>query len=319
LIGTIGALSDDNQKVDFWGPLFPYLTSLSSFADEVQSLQPRYIEACRSARRFQELARFLQSRPIDDSADDAQTVEYWTTIAEAWIDAGLPDARDMANAYRRAVPSVFPLSTPAPLLLRFRKVRAVYSIARAEYVKAGRDYVTIANSVRGEDAQRYLRLAIVYAILASGDPHGAGLMAELAADERIDKIPLSKFLRRFLERSFIRPDEVAKITEELKQERGFNQESLRESVLSHNLQAIAAFYRSITFSTLSSSLGADADSVLKLLRGMIARKKFNAVINQPERVVYFREGRSELEIRDGKIETFARAVQEAARGVPKSH
>jgi hypothetical protein len=316
LIQTIGDLPSDSKRVDFWGALFPYMNALSSLAAESAALSTRYRAACTSAGRFQELALHLQSIPFDESvSDSSQTVDYWTSIAEAWIDARVPNSPDLANAYQRAAQNFFPLSTPAPLVLRFRKVRAVYWIENSDYIKATREYVSIANSVGRDQEGPYIHLAIVYALLASGDARGLSLMAELSSDERVWRDPLSRLLKRFLEKSLIGADEVTTFSNELKAERGFSDETLSKSVLSHNLQTIASLYKSIKYSTLVQFLGAPWDVILPVLKELIAKKLFKGVIDQPKEIVRFKLYTSRIDIRDAKIDAFGRAVQELTREI----
>jgi hypothetical protein len=51
---------------------------------------------------------------------------------------------------------------------------------------------------------------------------------------------------------------------------------------------------------------------------MIANEHFNAVIDQPGEVVTFGAQESQLDVKDAKVETFARAVRETARGIGKA-
>jgi hypothetical protein len=82
------------------------------------------------------------------------------------------------------------------------------------------------------------------------------------------------------------------------------------------LATIALFCKSVSFASLAVMLATSEDAVVKQLRDGIAARLFPAVIDQPARMVIFKHAASALEERDGKIEKFARAVQDAARAIP---
>jgi hypothetical protein len=109
---------------------------------------------------------------------------------------------------------LFSVTTPKLLQEQYHSLRALIAVDGAEFLSTAREYFYLGTVVVPEKAD-YLRLAMVYGILAPASQARDGLFKQLTQDERS---------RKFLVAVLVEAAEV----EPLRRERGFSMEALSQ-------------------------------------------------------------------------------------------
>jgi len=271
-----------------------------SFEEQVTTIKQMLSEIYQGAEQWSDAARMLNSIPLDSGqrnySEDFK-LDIYLKITQLQLEAEDPVAAE--SSLNRAT-ALVSSTTKKEFQIIYKACHARILDYRRKYLEAGQKYheMSLIEDISPPERVTALEKAIHCALLAPAGVHRARLIATFYKDERSAALKscFSLLEKVFLQR-VISNDEMANFSAVLMpHHRAITVENwtlVQRAVIEHNLLAVSALYRSVTFDNLGNILGIPATKAEKVAARMIQEGRMRGEIDQVDNVVRFHSDNEE--------------------------
>jgi len=265
-----------------------------SFEEQVTEIKKILADIYQKKEEWAEAARMLSTIPLDSGQrnyEDAFKLDIYLKITQLQLEAD--DSVAAESSLNRATALVSQSSCKSSQII-YKACHARILDHRRKYLEAGQKYheMSLMEEISDVDRTQALEKAIHCALLAPAGVHRTRLIGTFYKDERAAglKSCFSLLEKVFLQR-LISADEVTAFSSVLMpHHQAITHEGwtlVQRAVIEHNLLAVSALYRSVTFENLGKILGISAAKAEKVAARMIQEERMTGEIDQVDNVVRF--------------------------------
>ena len=199
--------------------------------------------------------------------------------------------------------------------------------------------LSLSPQVSEADMVTSLKMAVTCSVLAPAGPQRSRMLGTLYKDERTHSLDTFPMLEKMFMERLLKAEEVKHFEAGLADHQKATLEDgstvLDRAVIEHNMLATSKLYLNITFEQLGLLLGIDGTKAERIAASMLAEKRLNGSIDQPESRILFDhrgdskgedepktgqpDGAESLRAFDHQIENICRSVEAIANAIVLKH
>lgn len=322
-IDYINGIKDNKEKLGLLLPVLIYIYPAENLSSQYAKERDEFIQLCEQLKCYRELSQYYlkcESRLQFnfEMHTPLERLKYSLDIAEACVKAGdsINSVTWNFNAYNNYFPGN-PNYTPYDLKMRYIAFRASFALLNQKFDNASRDYFILYEEFKDKpEGTEYFRKSAVYAILSTSVDKNSQISA-LLGEEKMKSLPIYELLERLNKENIITSEQIPEFKKQLKGEIGYSDSYLNTTILIQNIKAISRLYSTISYNRISQITGEKIETILEHLQEQIAKKAVNSLIDQPNKIIYFKPMITEEQRKDASISKFCRTLQQFTLLIPK--
>jgi len=312
---------------------------VTSFEEQASTIREHLADVYEREEDWATAAKMLAGIPYDSGIrmlDDNYKIEKYIKIAMLYLE---DEESVSAETFINRASVLITEDTSEVLRLQHKVCYARILDAKRKFLEAAGRYYSLSQigaygdlPVSDADLTMSLKMAVTCAVLAPAGPQRSRMLGTLYKDERTHALSNFPMLEKMFMERLLRKEEVeafaASLAAHQKATLDDGSTVLDRAVMEHNMLATSKLYANISFEQLGALLEIEPSKAERTAASMLAEKRLNGSIDQPESRVHFdhtpdAEGGTDaaeaLRAFDAQIEHICRSVEAVSNAIVAKH